>query len=131
MVLPNLCVRSSRVFRPAYSAVVPAKAGTEYSQARIWGAMGPRFRGRDTPSLVETARRFWQIIAQRIEVVGLVQETFDRRARDHRIGRSEQYRLAQLMVPRPDADGEPFVAVEASLAQDELALGFEIGRACA
>src|SRR6516162_463758 len=80
-------------------------------------------------SPVQTARRLRLVIAERIELVALVEKALDRRARDHLVRCREQNRLAQLVIPGPHAYRQALVAVEASLAKDELALLGEIRRA--
>src|SRR5262249_56212558 len=51
-------------------------------------------------SPVQSAPRLRLVIAERIELVALVEKALDRRARDHLIRRREQNRLAQLVIPR-------------------------------
>ena len=57
----------------------------------------------------------------------LVQKAFDRRAGDDLIGRRQQDRLAQLMIPGAHADRQSLVAVEMAVAEDESAQLCEIG----
>ena len=62
--------------------------------------------------LVQMTPGFRLVVAERIEVVGLVQKALDRRAGNHFIGRGQQDRLTHLMVPGPHADSKAFVAIE-------------------
>jgi hypothetical protein len=57
-----------------------------------------------------------------------VKEALDRSAGDDHVGRGEEHRLPHLMIPRPHADRQPLVAVEAGVAEDEIALLLEVHR---
>src|SRR5207247_8305928 len=103
----------------------PRKRGSIIITSGIWVAAF----AETTHSLVQPARRLRLVVAERVELVRLVEETLDRCARDDRIGRRQQNRLPQLMVPRPHADREAFVAVEGAFSENELALRHEICRA--
>src|SRR5580692_1539222 len=78
---------------------------------------------------VEVAGRLGLVVAERVELVGAMQEAFDRRARHHHIGGGQQHRLPHLMVPGPHPDRQPLVAVEGGVAENELLLLLEVDRA--
>ncbi len=44
-------------------------------------------------------------------------------------GVGQEHRLPHLLIPTPHAHGEPFVAIEAGIAEDERPLLVELGRA--
>ena len=69
-----------------------------------------------------------QVIAEGIEVVGLVQEALDGCAANHFIGGGQQDRLTHLMVPGPHADSKAFVTIKIVVAEDEGALHGEVRR---
>src|SRR5882724_10696217 len=109
------------------SAVVPAKADTHFQKRWLWI---PAFAGMTVIVVrvlpVHPARRFGLVVAERIERIGAVQEALDRRARRHRKRRRQEHRLPQLLVPAAHADGEPLVAIEARVAENEFALLLEV-----
>src|SRR5580704_10757696 len=74
-------------------------------------------------------RRLRLIVTERVQFVGLVQKSLDRRAGNNLIGRRQQHRLTDLMIPSTHAHGKTLVAVEAAGAEDEGALRRKIGGA--
>src|SRR5215510_7617164 len=100
-----------------------------------WGKKIPehllpiRYSSLPIRSSIQLAWRLRLVVAERVERVGAMQKALDRGAGDDRRGSGEEHRLAQLLVPAPHADREPLVAVEAGVAQNELPLLLEFGRA--
>src|SRR5579883_288375 len=79
--------------------------------------------------LVQMARGVGLVVAERVELIGTMQEAFDGSACHHLVRRRQQHRLPHLMIPWADPDREPLVAIEGGIAHDELLLLGEIDRA--
>jgi len=82
-------------------------------------------------SPVQPARRFALVVAQRVEVIGLVQKTLDRRARDDGIGRRQQHRLAQLMVQGRTLTASPLLPSKLASPRMNLRCSAKSASACA